>query len=216
MNATAGGPVVQGGTPHRGRMSRGPRKRDSARGTTGRGESEAGTPDAGGRGVSDTDSRRAVARGGARMERVSTRAWSRHRTIGSAVRAAKEGGIIAVAAGVYHEHLVIDKSVTVLADGDDGTVELVATEGPAVEVRAGFMTVRGLTLRGGGPDGVSVAVHGGRLDLEVVVVSGGSVEVRGGGVVRLTGCRVHGTAGAAVHAAGGSQVEATGLVLEEI
>ena len=150
------------------------------------------------------------------MERVSTRAWSRHRTIGSAVRAAKEGSIIAVAAGVYHEHLVIDKSVTVLADGDAGTVELVATEGPAVAVRAGFVTVRGLTLSGGGPDGVAVAVHGGRLDLEAAVVSGGSVEVRGGAAARLAGCRVHGAADTAVHAAGGAQVEATGLVLEEI
>ena len=107
------------------------------------------------------------------MERVSTRAWSRHRTIGSAVRAAKEGTIIAIAAGVYHERLVIDTSLTLRADGGEGTVELVASEGPALAVRAGEATVRGLTLRGSGPDGVAVAVHGGRLTLESAVVSGG-------------------------------------------
>ena len=150
------------------------------------------------------------------MERVSTRAWSRHRTIGSAVRAAKEGSVIAVAAGVYHEQLVIDKTVTVLAEGEDGTVELIAAEGPAVAVRAGSATVRGLSLRGAGPDGVTVAVHGGRLDLVSVLVSGGAVEVRGGAVAGLTGCRVQGTPATAVSAAGGAQVEANGLVLEEI
>ncbi|GAA5179162.1 right-handed parallel beta-helix repeat-containing protein [Rugosimonospora acidiphila] len=150
------------------------------------------------------------------MERVSNRAWSRHRTIGSAVRAARDGSIIAVAAGVYHEHLVIDKSVTVLADGDDGTVELVASEGPAVAVRSGSATVHGLTLRGAGADGVTVAVHGGRLDLESAVVSGGSVEVHGNAAARLADCQVRGTTGTAVRVGGGAQVETAGLILEEI
>ena len=40
-----------------------------------------------------------------KVERVSTRAWSRHRSIGSAVRAAKEGTVISVAPGVYRERL---------------------------------------------------------------------------------------------------------------
>ncbi len=80
---------------------------------------------------------------------------SRHRTIGSAVRAAREGAVIAIAAGVYHENLVLDKSVTLLAEGDDGTVELVAGNGPAIAVRAGDATVRGLALRGSGPDAVA-------------------------------------------------------------
>jgi Holliday junction resolvasome RuvABC ATP-dependent DNA helicase subunit len=150
------------------------------------------------------------------MERVSTRAWSRHRTIGSAVRAAKEGGIIAVAAGVYRESLVIDKSVTVLAEADDGTVELFAVEGPAIAVRAGTVTVRGLTLRGAGLDGIAVAVHGGRLDLESATVNGGTVEVRGGAAVRLTDCRIQGAVTTAVRVAGGAEVVATGLILEEI
>ena len=166
--------------------------------------------------MNDTGSRRAAPPAGARLERVSTRAWSRHRTIGSAVRAAQDGTVIAIAAGVYHEHLVIDKSLTLLADGDEGTVELVATGGPAVAVRAGEAVVRGLTLRGSGPDGVAVAVHGGRLTLESAVVSGGSVEVCGGAAVRLTDCRVTGTTGPAVRAADGAEVDADGLVLEEI
>jgi hypothetical protein len=165
--------------------------------------------------VSDTGSRRGAAPAVARMERVSTRAWSRHRTIGSAVRAAKDGTVIAIAAGVYHEQLVIDKSLTLLAD-DDGTVELVASEGPAVAVRAGEATLRGLALRGSGRDGVAVAVHGGRLTLESVVLSGGSIEVRGGATARLADCRVTGAVGTAVRAADGAAVEAEGLVLEEI
>jgi hypothetical protein len=150
------------------------------------------------------------------MERVSTRPWSRHRSIGSAVRAAKDGTVIAIAAGVYHEQVVIDKSLTLLVDGDEGSVEVVAGEGPAVTVRAGEATVTGLNLRGCGPDGVAVAVLGGRLTLDSAVVAGGSVEVRGGGAARLTDCRVSDAAGTAVRAAGGAEVEAAGLVLEEI
>ncbi|WP_433534605.1 right-handed parallel beta-helix repeat-containing protein [Micromonospora sp. CA-249363] len=150
------------------------------------------------------------------MERVSNRVWSRHRTIGSAVRAAQDGTVIAIAAGIYHEHVVIDKSLTLLADGDEGTVELVAGTGPAVAVRAGDAAVHGLTLRGAGPDGVTVAVHGGRLTLESAEIADGSVDVRGGAAARLLDCRVSGAVGAAVRAAGGAEVQATGLVLEEI
>jgi len=166
--------------------------------------------------VSDTGSRQAAVATGAKIERVSNRAWSRHRTIGSAVRSAKDGSVIAIAPGVYRENLVLDKSVTLLADGDDGTVELVAGDGPAVSVRAGDATVHGLTLRGSGPDGVTVAVQGGRLTLETAVVEGGSVDVRGGAAARLVGCRVTGAAGAALRVTGGAELESTGLVCEEI
>ncbi|HWS36282.1 MAG TPA: right-handed parallel beta-helix repeat-containing protein [Actinoplanes sp.] len=147
---------------------------------------------------------------------MSTRVWSRHRTIGSAVRAAKDGATITVAAGVYRECLVIDKSVTVLADDDDGTVELIATAGPAVEVRAGTATVHGFTLRGAGPDGLAVAVHGGRLDLASTVINGGGLGVHGGGAARLTDCRVQGSVATAVSAAGGGRLDAGNLIVEEV
>ena len=122
--------------------------------------------------MTETGSRQAAVASGAKMERVSNRAWSRHRTIGSAVRAAKDGTVIAIAPGVNPESLVLDKAVTLLADGDDGTVELVGGDAPAVAVRAGEATVHGLTLRGSGRDGVTVAVQGGRLTLETAVIDG--------------------------------------------
>ena len=158
---------------------------------------------------------RAAARAGS-VERVSTRAWSRYRTIGAAVQAARDGGTVTVAAGVYRESVVFDKSVTVLAEGDRGSVELIAGTGPAVLVRAGTATVRGITVRGADLDGVAVAVQGGRLVLESVEIAGGGVDVGGGAEARLTDCRVHGSESDAVRATGGGLVEATGLSVEEV
>src|SRR5262245_38582676 len=90
------------------------------------------------------------------VERVSTRAWSRYRTIGAAVRAAKEGTVVAVAGGVYRERLVLDRAITIVADDDGEGVELAPPEGPAIQVTGGVATIRGLTLRagqGGDPGG---------------------------------------------------------------
>jgi Holliday junction resolvasome RuvABC ATP-dependent DNA helicase subunit/nitrous oxidase accessory protein NosD len=151
-----------------------------------------------------------------RWERVSTRAWSRHRTIGAAVRAAKEGGVIAVAAGVYRECLVLDKTVTIVTEDDGGTVELVAAEGPALTVRGGAVTVRGLTVRGSRPDGVTVAADAGRLVLESCLITNGCVEVGGRASVQLRRCAIRGTATNALRAADGARVDGTDLVAEEI
>ncbi|WP_328533890.1 right-handed parallel beta-helix repeat-containing protein [Micromonospora zamorensis] len=141
----------------------------------------------------------------AKIERVSTRAWSRHRTIGAAVRAAKPGTVVAVAAGTYRECLVLDGTVTVMAENADGLVELVAAEGPALMVRAGTVTARGLTIRG------DVTVTSGHLNLEDSRVAAGSVQLTGRATARLTGCSVDGAEDVAVGVADGARLDAERL-----
>ncbi|GAB2943609.1 right-handed parallel beta-helix repeat-containing protein [Micromonospora polyrhachis] len=151
----------------------------------------------------------------ARVERVSTRAWSRHKTIGSAVRAAREGSVISVAAGVYRERLVLDRAVTIVAEEDTGSVELVCAEGPALAVRFGGVTVRGLIIRGP-RRGPAVSVTAGSLALESALITAGSVEVGGSATATLRQCAIEDTDGPALVAADGAQVEAADLRLERI
>ncbi|MGW0435124.1 right-handed parallel beta-helix repeat-containing protein [Micromonospora sp. NPDC003197] len=151
----------------------------------------------------------------ARIERVSTRAWSRHKTIGSAVRAAREGSVISVAAGVYRERLVLDRAVTIVAEENAGSVELVCAEGPALAVRFGGVTVRGLTIRGP-RQGPAVSVAAGSLALESVLITAGSVEVGGSATATLRQCAIEDTDGPALVAADGAQVEAADLRLERV
>ncbi|GAA0587423.1 right-handed parallel beta-helix repeat-containing protein [Paractinoplanes ferrugineus] len=141
----------------------------------------------------------------AKIERVSTRAWSRHRTIGAAVRAAKPGTVVAVAPGTYRECLVLDGSVTVMAENEGGLVELIAADGPALLVRAGTVTARGLTIRG------RVTVTSGHLNLRDSQVSDGAIELSGRAAARLTDCSVDGTEDAAVRVADGARLEAERL-----
>ncbi|MFI7076202.1 right-handed parallel beta-helix repeat-containing protein [Micromonospora sp. NPDC049903] len=122
-----------------------------------------------------------------RIERVSTRPWSRHRTISSAIRAARDGGVVSVVAGVYRESLTVDKSVTLVAENDGGAVELVAPHGPALAVRSGSATIRGFVLSG---TGAVVVAATGRLALESTTVTGGAVQVSGDASATLRHCAI--------------------------
>ncbi|MFG1610438.1 right-handed parallel beta-helix repeat-containing protein [Actinoplanes sp. NPDC049265] len=161
------------------------------------------------------DARESPAAAG-RLERVSTRAWSRHKTIGSAVRAAKAGTVISVAAGVYREQLVVDRSVTIVAEDTSGTVELVCPQGPALSVRSGHAVVRGLTIRGPRPGAAAVSVGAGALTLEDALITGGSIEVGGGSSATLHRCAVEDTSAAALAAVDGARVQAYDLRIERV
>ncbi|WP_433385971.1 right-handed parallel beta-helix repeat-containing protein [Micromonospora sp. KLBMP9576] len=151
-----------------------------------------------------------------RVERVSTRPWSRHRSIGAAVRAAREGTVITVAPGVYRERLVLDRSVTIVAEDGGGAVELACPDGPALAVRSGTALVRGLTVRGARADAVAVEVTAGQLTLDETVVTGGRVEVSGGAAVTLRRCTVSDTVGVGLAARDGAQLAAHDLRLERV
>ncbi|GAA5193279.1 right-handed parallel beta-helix repeat-containing protein [Rugosimonospora acidiphila] len=154
--------------------------------------------------------------GSGRPQRVAARGWGSHRTIGAAVRAAPDGSTVIVAAGSYQESLTIDRDVTIVAESSDAVVELVANGGPALVLRAGNATVRGLAIRGPDPAGVAVAVEGGSLALEGCEITSGRVEAGGWSRPTLLHCRIRDCVGAGLHATGDTQVLVAGCTVEDI
>jgi ATPase family associated with various cellular activities (AAA)/Right handed beta helix region/AAA lid domain len=146
-------------------------------------------------------------------QRVAVRGWGSHRTIALALRAAIDGGVVAVAPGHYVESLVLDRDVTIMAV-DGGPVELVSQDGPAVHVRAGAVRVQGLSVRGAGT--AAVVVSGGALELDRCDVSAGGVSLTGWGVANLVDCRIHHNGGPAVHAGGDTRLRMAAGVVEDI
>jgi hypothetical protein len=150
-------------------------------------------------------------------QRVATRGWGSHRTIGAAIRAAAAGGVVAISPGVYPESLVTDRNVTIVADTDgDGTVELVPAQGAALLVRSGTTTVQGLSIRGQHPDSAVVSISGGALALHDCDISVGRLTVAGWASVEAVGCRIHHGGGPAVEASGDSRIGLSGCVIEDV
>ena len=147
------------------------------------------------------------------VQRVAERGWGSHRSIGAAIRAAADGAVISVAPGVYHESIIIDRDVTIIADG---TVELVATYGPALVGKAASTVVRGVALRGSDPAAVTVLASAGALALEHCEISVGRVEVTGWASARLVNCRIHHSTQAGLHVTGDAKVKLAKCAIEDI
>ncbi len=81
--------------------------------------------------------------------------------------------------------------MTIVADTEGGGVELVCPDGPALLVRAGTATVRGLTIRGAQPHAAAVTISGGALTLQDCDISGGRLVVAGWAAVEMVGCHIH-------------------------
>ncbi|GAA5199761.1 right-handed parallel beta-helix repeat-containing protein [Rugosimonospora acidiphila] len=141
---------------------------------------------------------------------MAARGWGNHRTIGSALRAAADGGVVVVAPGVYQETLVVDRDVTITAEATDGTVVLTSAEGPGLHVRAGTVGVRGLTMR------APVLVSAGALALQDCDISVGELALTGWAVADITGCRIHHCDDAAVRANGDSRIQVTNCAVEDV
>jgi hypothetical protein len=148
-------------------------------------------------------------------QRVSARGWGAHRSIGSAIRAAADGGLVTVSPGVYSESLVVERNVTIMADPDGDAVEIVSPSGPALLVRAGTAIVRGLAIRVVRSP-AAVAITGGTLALYDCDVSGGGLTVAGWAEAELTGCRIHGSPSPGAQASGDSRIRLFGCVIEDI
>jgi ATPase family associated with various cellular activities (AAA)/Right handed beta helix region/AAA lid domain len=149
-------------------------------------------------------------------QRVGARGWGSHRTIGSAIRAAADGGLVTIAPGVYPESVALDRDVTIVADNERGPVELVCPDGPALLVRAGVATVRGLAIRGGQPHMTAVSVSGGALTLHDCDVSGGRLAVAGWAVAELVSCRLHLAGGPAVEVSGDARIRLSSSLIEDV
>ena len=148
-------------------------------------------------------------------ERVAPRGWGAHRSITAAVRAAADGAVVSVAPGTYRESLVLDRPVTLVAEGGAGAVELVATRGPALTLRAQAAAVHGFTLSAerGQP---AVVIGAGAPSLEDCAITGGHLEVAGAASPTLTGCVVSGAKGRGVLLTGSGAPRLVDLTVREI
>ncbi|GAB7042512.1 MULTISPECIES: right-handed parallel beta-helix repeat-containing protein [Catenuloplanes] len=150
----------------------------------------------------------------ARIERVGTKGWGRHRTIGEAIRAAQEGGIVSVAAGRYGECVVVDRTVRIVAES--GGVEIAPADGAALEVRAGTAVVQGVTFVSAQPQRAAVVVAGGTVTLDGCEVRGGRAEIAGQASVTLDECTLTGAAGAGLDVADSARVRLHGGAVQQV
>ncbi len=106
---------------------------------------------------------------------VSRQESHRYQTIGQALADARAGTRILVRPGLYHESLVIDKTVEIIGDGDPADIFIESTEAPCVTMQTDYAVIRGLTLRGRAgmvkKEQVAVDISHGRLLMENCDVS---------------------------------------------
>ncbi|MFE9611763.1 right-handed parallel beta-helix repeat-containing protein [Streptomyces sp. NPDC006012] len=123
------------------------------------------------------------------------------RTIADAVRTADNHDEIRIAPGDYPERLLIDRTVTLVAEEGPGTVRLTpATSGvPALELSASA-TLNGLAVLGADPSRPLMLVTAGTTELQECDIAGGRVEVVRSASLRVTRSVVRQAALAGVHA----------------
>ncbi|WP_328615611.1 right-handed parallel beta-helix repeat-containing protein [Amycolatopsis sp. NBC_00355] len=126
-------------------------------------------------------------------------------TIGAALAQAQPGATITVHSGRYEENLVVDRMVSLVAEGD---VEIVAREGSVLVANAEAVQLRGFTLTGQDDKLVAVDVVRGEAALDGCRVTGASwatLLARLQGSLALRGCAVTSAAGAGIVVASPSQ-----------
>ncbi|WP_371576437.1 right-handed parallel beta-helix repeat-containing protein [Streptomyces sp. NBC_01314] len=153
------------------------------------------------------------------VHRVAPKGRGTHRSIASAVRAARDGDEIHIAPGEYVEQLLLDRTVRLLPeDGPAHAVRLLAASPgrPVLEVAAPGVRIEGLVLTGQDPALPAVLVGTGELELDACEVAGGRIEVGGDASLTLTDCRVAGAELAAVHLNTTGPARLTRVVIEDI
>jgi SpoVK/Ycf46/Vps4 family AAA+-type ATPase len=123
------------------------------------------------------------------------------RTIEEALAAARTGSVIRIRPGRYTESLVIRTRVTIVAEGDRGSVEICPRSGTAVMLLTDAVMLTDLTLRGGGDDVPVVDAAHGQVAMEGCTVAGSgwtAVLARGSGSLAMRGCRITNAEGAGI------------------
>ncbi|WNI30452.1 right-handed parallel beta-helix repeat-containing protein [Streptomyces sp. ITFR-6] len=123
------------------------------------------------------------------------------RTIGDALDKARTGAVIRVHPGRYPENLMVRTRVTIVADGDPGSVEICPRRGTAVVLVADAVMLTDLTLRGGSEDLPAVDVPRGQVAMDGCTVIGSgwtAVLARESGSLAMRDCRVSNPKGAGV------------------
>jgi parallel beta-helix repeat protein len=128
--------------------------------------------------------------------------------------AADGEGEVALAAGVYHERVLLDRPVTLTAK-DRGTVTLFVENGAALTVSC-TATVRGLVIETRNQSHAALIVDGGSPVFEECEVLGGRVEVAGNAAPVFRRCRISATARAGLYATGQSHPRLEECVLDAV
>jgi Holliday junction resolvasome RuvABC ATP-dependent DNA helicase subunit len=150
------------------------------------------------------------------LVRVGARGFGMQRTIAAGIRAAADGAVISVTPGEYRESLVLDRTVTIVAERGADSVRVISQMGPALRVVAGAGTVRELTLEQAIAGAAAVLVTGGAPVMERCAVVGGHVEVVGDAEPELRGCLITRAAGGGLRLAGDSRAMVRGGSLSEL
>ncbi|MEW2397790.1 right-handed parallel beta-helix repeat-containing protein [Streptomyces sp. NPDC046862] len=132
---------------------------------------------------------------------VSPERTDSFQTIGEALAQARTGSVIRVHPGRYAENLVIRNRVTIVAEGEPGTVELSPRAGSAVSLMADAVMLGGLTLRGRDKELPVVDVPAGQAALDGCTVTGSgwtALLVRGKGSLAARDCRISNPGGAGI------------------
>ncbi|WP_240139987.1 right-handed parallel beta-helix repeat-containing protein [Streptomyces sp. MUM 178J] len=123
------------------------------------------------------------------------------RTIGEALAQARSGAVVQVRPGRYPENLTVRTRVTIVADGEPGSVEICPRRGSAIVLAADAVMLTDLTLRGGSEDVPVVDAARGQVAMDGCTVSGSgwtALLARESGSLAMRGCRVGNPVGAGI------------------
>ncbi len=129
---------------------------------------------------------------------VSASGGGTYRSISEALKSAPSGATIHIRPGIYREALVLNKPVTLLADGPAGTVVIESASADCILMEADQAVVRGFTLRCTASDGkkfYGVDIAKGKLLLENCNITSDSlacVAIHGKDVnPTIRNCQIH-------------------------
>ncbi|MGP3985809.1 right-handed parallel beta-helix repeat-containing protein [Streptomyces sp. 3N207] len=134
------------------------------------------------------------------------------RTIGEALAHARTGAVIRIKPGRYRENLTVKTRLTLVADGERGSVEICPPRGTAVVLVADAVMLTDLVLRCGSEDLPVVDAPRGQVAMDGCTVVGSgwtAVLARESGSLAMRDCRISNPEGAGVvdTAATGSVVD---------
>ncbi|PPS77983.1 MULTISPECIES: right-handed parallel beta-helix repeat-containing protein [Streptomyces] len=123
------------------------------------------------------------------------------RTIGEALAKARTGAVIRVKPGRYRENLTVKTRLTIVADGERGSVEICPPRGTAVVLVADAVMLTDLMLRGGSEDLPVVDAPRGQVAMDGCTVVGSgwtALLARENGSLAMRGCRISNPEGAGI------------------
>ncbi|MCC8338950.1 right-handed parallel beta-helix repeat-containing protein [Streptomyces sp. R1] len=122
-------------------------------------------------------------------------------TITEALAAARSGAVIRIRSGRYAENLMVRTRVTLVGEGESGSVQICPRRGSAVVLVADAVMLSDLVLRGGSEDVATVDAARGQLAMDGCTVHGTgwtAVLARQTGSLALRNCRITNRDGAGI------------------